>query len=208
VEADRPAREIHASPSGLLTVVVEGHGFLQPAKRGMSALLLDTLMREVVGCLPTHDLRGDPRSQTALVRDLSDCLRRAAERSLDAGLAEEGRASAALLFLMDGFFWAARIGAGAILMSRAGFLEMLTAGTGADDEEHPIDVLGAPLEPGDVFLVSSRQVVRALDTEVIGRPLRDLSDNGDGLAAAVRTLGDGANAAGVRDCALVIARSG
>ena len=206
VEADRPAREVHLAPAGLLNVVVEGHGQLEPERRGMSALLLDTLVHEMVDCLPTHDLRADGRGQANLVRDLRDALVRASEAAHASSIAEQGRASASLIFLTERFFWAARLGGGAIFLSRAGFLELLTAGTDPEAESNPIDVLGAPLEPGDTFLLTTLQVAKALEMDVIGRPLREIGDDGESLAAAARSIGDSADAAGVRDGALIIAR--
>jgi len=206
LEADRPARETHQAPSGQLSLVVEGHGFLAAAKRGMSALLLDHLAQAVVKRLPTQDLRSDGRAQAALVRDLREALVEAMEATADAGIAEEGRASATLLFTNDHFFWVARCGAGAIFLSRAGFIELLTAGSGADDDETPIDVLGAPLQPGDTFLLGSRAFAAALEMDALGRALRELGDNDEAIAGAARSLGDAALSAGVGEGALVIAR--
>lgn len=206
VEADRPARESHQSPAGQLSLVVEGHAFLDAAKRGMSALLLDHLARSIVRCLPTHDIEGDGRAQANLVRDLRAAMIDALEATQSSGIAEEGRASATILFTNEHFFWAARCGGGAIFLSRAGFLELLTSGTSADDDETPIDVLGAPLQPGDTFLLGTLGVAKSLETEVLGRALRDIGDNDEALAAAARMLGDAALSAGIGEGSLVIAR--
>jgi len=206
LEADRPARDTHQSPAGQLSLVVEGHGYLPAAKRGMSALLLDHLARAVVQRLPTHDLRNDGRAQATLVRDLREATIEAQERTHASGIAEEGRASATLLFTNEHFFWVARCGAGAIFLSRAGYIELLTAGSGADDDETPLDVIGAPLQPGDTFLLGSRAIASALDTDVLGRALGDIGDNDEAVAAAARSLGDAALAAGVGEGALIIAR--
>jgi hypothetical protein len=206
VEADRPARDAHQSPAGQLSLVVEGHGFLPAAKRGMSALLLDHLARSVVQRLPTQDLRADGRAQATLVRDLREAVIEAQEETERAGLAEEGRASATLLFTNEHFFWVARCGAGAIFLSRAGYIELLSAGTGADDDETPLDVLGAPLQQGDTFLLGSRAIATALDMDVVGRALRDIGDNDEAVAATARSLGDAALSAGIDEGALVIAR--
>jgi len=206
VEADRPARESHPSPAGQLSLVVEGHAFLDAAKRGMSALLLDHLANTVVRCLPTHDIASDGRAQANLVRDLREAMIDAQDASRSSGIAEEGRASATLLFTNEHFFWAARCGGGAIFLSRAGYIELLTAGTSADDEECPIDVLGAPLQEGDTFLLGTLGITKSLETDVLGRALRDMGDNDEAVASAVRMLGDAALAAGIGEGALVIAR--
>ncbi|MBO6940193.1 MAG: hypothetical protein JJ863_34795 [Deltaproteobacteria bacterium] len=206
VDADRPARESHASPAGQLSLVVEGHAFLDAAKRGMSALLLDHLARAIVRCLPTHDIAGDGRAQANLVRDLREAMIDAQEATQASGIAEEGRASAVVLFTNEHFFWAARCGGGAIFLSRAGYLELLTAGTSADDDETPLDVLGAPLQPGDTFLLGTLGVARALETEVLGRALRDIGDNDEAVAVATRVLGDAALSAGIHEGSLIIAR--
>lgn len=206
VEADRPARESHQSPAGQLSLVVEGHAFLDAAKRGMSALLLDHLARQIVACVPTHDIKGDSRAQANLVRDLREALIEAQQTAQSSGIAEEGRASATVLFTNQHFFWAARCGGGAIFLSRAGFLELLTAGTSADDDENPIDVLGAPLQPGDTFMLGTLGIAKALEVEVLGRALRDIGDNDEAVAAAARMLGDAAISAGIHEGSLVIAR--
>ncbi len=206
LEADRPARDAHQSPAGQLSLVVEGHGFLSAAKRGMSALLLDHLARSVVARLPTHDLRSDGRGQAGLVRDLRDAVCEAQERTQAAGLAEEGRASATMLFTNAHFFWVARCGAGAVFLCRAGYIELLTAGTGADDDETPIDVLGAPLQEGDTFLLATRGIAGALDRNVVSRALGDIGDNDEAVAAAARSLGDATLSAGIEEGALVVAR--
>ena len=206
VEADRPARESHDSPAGQLSLVVEGHALLDAARRGMSALLLDHLGRTIVRCLPTHDIGGDGRAQVKLVRRLREAMIEAQEASRASGIAEEGRASATVLFTNESFFWVARWGDGAVFLSRAGYLELLTSGTGADEDETPVDVLGAPLQPGDTFLLATLEVAGSLETEVLGRALRDIGDNDEAVAAAVRTLGDAALSAGVHEGSLVIAR--
>ncbi|MAQ17798.1 MAG: hypothetical protein CMN30_23755 [Sandaracinus sp.] len=204
IEADRPAQEAHTDLAGTVSLVVEGHGELNPARRGMSASLLNAIARQVVGSLPVHDLRNDTRAQAALVRSIGDAMTCAMASA--SGVAEEAHGSAALLFLTPHFFWAARCGAGAIFLSRAGFMEVLSAGVG-DDDDAAIDVLGAPIRPGDRFLVTTLGLARALDIGGLARPLRELGDDPEALASAARSLGDGAIAAGVRQGALVVARA-